>query len=102
MKKILFILILGIMLIGMVRGVSASESYQDAEPPATPIPTSTPAQSNDPTDTEEPPNICLRAYNLIENSKKNQESGYNILRNRPWCRVWIALKYGTWIQVPAE
>ena len=104
MKKILFSLLIGIILIGIVSSVGASPdyspSYQDSEPPATEPPATEPAPTEAPA--EQRPNICLRAYNYIENTLYNQDSGYTILRNQPWCRVWILLKYGKWIQVPAE
>jgi hypothetical protein len=119
MKKILFSLLIGIILISMVSSVGAagqdySPSYQDSEPPATEPPATEPAATEpaatEPASTEAPaepteresPNTCLRAYNYIENTLYNQDSGYTILRNQPWCRVWIFLKYGKWIQVPAE
>jgi hypothetical protein len=118
MKKIMVITVLAILLISLVTVANASgPNYQpvsqDADPsteePATEAPTESPTEApsnpspgNNKNDkAETPQGTCGRAYHYIENTLYNKESGYTILRNNPWCHVWIFLKYGKVYQIPA-
>lgn len=100
-------MVLAILLISIVSSVNASgptysPDFQDSEPPSTeaPIDESEESDTEEEETTEEHQGTCERAYNMIENTVKNQEAGYSILRSNPWCHVWIFLKHGKFIQVP--
>lgn len=65
------------------------------QPTTTPEPTSTPIPV-DPTlvpTTAQRTASCLQAYTIFT-TQVHWDVGYQIVRNHPWCRVWMVLKYG--------
>lgn len=122
MKKIMIIVVLALLFVSLVTVANASGPVhqpvsQDSDP-STEQPTEAPTEEPTESPTEAPANpesennndkdeeseapkgACQLAYHYIENTLYNKDAGYSILRSKPWCRVWIFLKYGKSYSIP--